>query len=163
MIGLFKHEFFDYILSIATTKFEIDYEYQYICIERLLTCHIEPYLYKNILSFYKNQIENNDKIKRKLTSSKLTLRKLFKIYAALDDDESADDDGLSEDEWCTFAVDLCKTGKLLNKKIWVNGGKPQYSDMRAAFILSKSAMELEMKELDYTFSKMFNQFNKYNV
>lgn len=149
LIGLSRHEFFDTILSIASTKYEIDYEYQFICIDKLLTTHINAYLYKNILLSLSNTIENNQYIKNKLREKNLTLRKLFKIYASLDQDESADDDGLGQDEWCTFATKLCETGKNLNKKIWINGGKPTFSDMKAAFILSKTNIELDEDEVDY--------------
>jgi len=149
MIGLSRHEFFDTILSISQTKYGLDYEYQFICIDKLLTDHIDAYIYKNMITNSSNTMEQNKQIKKKMREKNLTLRKLFKIYASLDSDESADDDGLGEDEWCTFAVDLCKTAKLLNKKIWINGGKPTFSEMKAAFILSKSNVELDQDEVDY--------------
>ena len=90
LIGLSQHEFLDLMLSVSTTKYGLDYQFQYICTDKLCTQHLDGYIYKNIISNQLNTMETNETVKQQMRSKNLILRKLFKMYACLDSDENAE-------------------------------------------------------------------------
>merc|ERR1712176_296157 len=90
-VGLSQFEFIDAILSIASTKYGEKCDYQFECIHKLVSDHLDSRIYQNIMCNDANAMSVNEDNKKSIRSSIQCLRKLFKLYAALDTDDKADD------------------------------------------------------------------------
>ena len=140
--GLSRSEFFDAMLSVAATmQNEKDL---YAALDELVAGWINEFVFVNMLSLrqWLNGREIAKEIKSKMKANYTVLMRLFKKYAAMNDDE-ANFQQLDGDEWCAMAVELCKAAKTINNGIWKNGGKPQIYEIMQCFVMSASDDENE--------------------
>mmetsp|Transcript_13906 Transcript_13906/g.17141 ORF Transcript_13906/g.17141 Transcript_13906/m.17141 type:complete len:557 (-) Transcript_13906:79-1749(-) len=139
-IGLARHEFFDATMRLSKMKQKYKALDEYAALDGFTQDHILNMIW-NILF----ETKDNKDIKKILKSNSTPLRKLFNKYAASNNDRSADDELLGDDEWELFAKHIIKADAKVFK---IKGSGPNKIQIYSCF---NWALKLNKYEVELTF------------